>query len=123
MAQRLLLIEENVRLLNLVGDFLSTLGYEVHRAREADEAEALLRYFQYAAIISGRRLVGDSERNIAASINALDPKPIIVRLVETRLPSHRYVISPDEDLPDLLIEKPVSLLRLEDLLNDAISNN
>jgi DNA-binding NtrC family response regulator len=121
MAQKLLLIDENCQLLSLVGDFLSNLGYEVHRARESDEAEALLKNYRYAIIITGTELAsfGSPEHNLARCIESLVPKPRIVRLKETQASS---CIAPMQgDPPVLVIEKPVSLLRLGDLMREMIS--
>jgi DNA-binding NtrC family response regulator len=121
MAQKLLLIDENCKLLTLIGDFLSNLGYEVHRACESDEAEALLKNYRYAIIITGAELssFGTPEHNLAMCIESLVPKPRIVLLEETR-PSSR-VAPLQGDPPVLVIEKPVSLLQLGDLMREIIS--
>lgn len=118
MAQKLLLIEKNCQLLSLVGDFLANLGYEVHRARESDEAEALLKNYRYAIIITGDALAsfGDSDHNLEKYIESLVPKPHIVLLQESPV----CTTTPQMDPPVHVIEKPLSLLRLGELMGELI---
>lgn len=119
MAQKLLLIDEDSQLLTLVGDFLSNLGYEVHRAGESDEAEALLKNYRYAIIITGTELekLGAPDRNLAMCIAALEPRPRIIRLEETN--PHPFIPVLHGDGP-MVIEKPASLLRLGNLMREMI---
>jgi DNA-binding NtrC family response regulator len=118
MAQKLLLIDENCQLLSMVGDFLSNLGFEVHRARESDEAEALLKNYRYAFIITGEELAsfGEPDHKLEKYIQSLVPKPCIVWLKET--PSSACVTTLEGDPPMVVIEKPLSLLRLGDLMRE-----
>jgi DNA-binding NtrC family response regulator len=122
MAQKLLLIEENRQLLDLVAGFLSNLGYEVHSAREYDEAHALLMNYHYKIIISGEEPAsfGTPEDNLAKCIDAMVQKPCVIRLHEGTSESH-HTTSPVE--PSLVfLEKPISLLRLGDLMRKISSN-
>jgi hypothetical protein len=102
----------------MVGDFLSSLGFEVHRARECDEAEALLKNYRYAFIITGEELAsfGEPDHNLQKYIKSLVPKPWIVWLKET--PSSSCVTTLEGDPPTLVIEKPLSLLRLGELMRE-----
>ncbi len=119
MARKLLLIDKDPQLLALVGDFLSSRGYEVHRAQEFDEAEALIKHYQYSIIISGTDLeaFGAPGHNLAECINVLSPRPPIVRLEEPQPPC-----TADTAGNGLLlaVEKPTSLLRLGDLMREII---
>jgi len=120
MAQKLLLIEENAQLLTLVGDYLSNLGYEVHRASESDEAEALLKNYRYPIVITGtdwENFKGPGT-NLSQYIKKLAHHPKVVVLQESR---SRMRTAPGDDLA-MVIEKPVSLLRLGDLLHKLMSN-
>jgi DNA-binding NtrC family response regulator len=121
MARKLLLIDENRQLLALVGDYLSKLGYEVHRACESDEAEALLRNYEYSIVITGTEWesFGGPGHNLTQCIKSLAYRPRIVRLEETRSRS-RTVFAPDGDAT-LVIEKPNSLLLLGDLMENITS--
>jgi DNA-binding NtrC family response regulator len=115
MAQKLLLIDENCHLLTLVGDYLSNLGYEVHRASESDEAEALFKNYRYSVVVSGTdwENFAGSGRTLNRYIEQLNYRPRIVRLEESH--SNPCVApEPDDDSP-LVIEKPSSLLLLRDL--------
>jgi DNA-binding response OmpR family regulator len=121
MPQKLLLIDENSRLLTLVGDYLSNLGYEVHRASESDEAAALLENYQYPVIITGAEWddFGGPGSSLTQCIEKLAYRPRIIRLEETpsNLPEHPAL---DEDAA-LVIEKPLGLLRLQDLVHKITS--
>jgi DNA-binding NtrC family response regulator len=119
MARKLLLIDNDPQLLALVGDFLSSRGYEVHRAQEFDEAEALIKHYKYAVIISGTELeaFGTPEHNLAECIDALTPRPQIVRLEEPQAPC---VVDTAGYGSLLVVEKPTSLLRLGDLMRQII---
>jgi hypothetical protein len=115
MAQKLLLIDENCHLLTLVGDYLGNLGYEVHRAGESDEAEALFKNYRYSVVVSGAdwKNFAGSGKTLNQYIEQLIYRPRIVRLEE---PHSKLCATPepDDDAP-LVIEKPNSLLLLRDL--------
>ena len=122
MTRKLLLVDENPQTLALIGDFLVYRGYDVHRARESDEAKALLDNFQYSLVITGtdwENFSGDG-LSLTQSIRNLAYRPKIVFLEETGSASCPLP-SPEEDATQV-IEKPVSLLRLGDLMRDIISN-
>jgi DNA-binding NtrC family response regulator len=121
MTQKLLLIEEDRQLLSLIGDFLTNLGYEVHRAQEFDEAEALIKNYHYAIIITGTQLAqfGAPDHSLVARIEALVPRPRIIYMKET-LPRPNATSS-ENDGPELVVEKPVSLLRLGKLMRELVS--
>lgn len=121
MTQKVLLIEEDRQLLSLIGDFLTNLGYEVHRAQEFDEAEALIKNYRYAIIITGTQLTqfGAPDHSLVARIETLVPRPRIVYMEET-LPRPSDALSAS-DGSTLVIEKPVSLLRLGKLMRELVS--
>ncbi len=122
MAQKLLLIEENRQLLDLMASFLSNLGYEVHSAREYDEARALLMNYHYRIIISGEEPAGfgTPEDNLAKCIDSLEPKPSLVYLREGAPPP---TPSPLAGNPTgMTLDKPVSLLRLGELMQVLVSH-
>jgi DNA-binding NtrC family response regulator len=120
MAQRLLLIDENRQLLALVGDYLSNLGYEVHRAGESDEAMALLRNYQYSTVITGTEWENfdGPGHNLTQCIENLAQKPRIIRLEE----NHADFTSTLDGRATQVIEKPTSLLRLGNLLEIITSS-
>jgi DNA-binding NtrC family response regulator len=122
MAKKLLLIDENRQLLTLVGDYLSSLGYEVHRAGESDEAAALLRNYQYSIVITGTEWenFGGLGHNLTQCIKNLAYRPRIVRLEETHS-NPLAVLAPVGDAT-LIFEKPISLLRLGDLMESIASS-
>lgn len=118
MTQKLLLIDENSQLLTLVGDYLSKLGYEVHRASESDEAEALLKNYEYSVVITGTdwKEFGNTGRTLTQCIKCLVHRPRIILLKEFEASSPAASLSDDEAI--LVAEKPVSLLRLGDLVQE-----
>jgi DNA-binding NtrC family response regulator len=122
MAQKLLLIDENIQLLTLVGDYLSNLGYEVHRARESDEAEALLKNYVYAIVITGTdwENFGDSGHNLTQYIKDLVNRPRMIFLEETVARSRAIPLPGDG--ATLVVEKPVALLRLGDLMRELTNS-
>jgi DNA-binding NtrC family response regulator len=122
MAQKLLLIEENRQLLDLVAGFLSNLGYEVHSAREYDEAHALLTNYHYKAIISGEEPTsfGTPEDNLAKYIDSMALKPYVIRLHDGAPEPPNAPSSVDPSM--VYLEKPISLLKLGDLMRKIISN-
>jgi DNA-binding NtrC family response regulator len=115
MAQKLLLIDENSQLLTLVGDYLSNLGYEVHRARESDEAEALLKNYRFSIVITGTEWenFGNSGNTLTQSISSLEDCPRIIRMEEPHSTSCATLAQSEDAIT--VIEKPTSLLRLGDL--------
>ena len=121
MGTRLLLIDENRQLLTLVGDYLSNRGYEVHRAGEADEAEALLRNYQYSIVIAGAEWkdFGCADGNLTQWLNEQEPRPRIVRMTEARCAPYS-VQAPDGETT-LVIEKPISLLHLHEFMEEHFS--
>jgi DNA-binding NtrC family response regulator len=121
MARKLLLIDENVQLLTLVGDYLSKLGYEVHRARESDEAEALLKNYEYSTVITGADWedFGDTGRTLTQCIKNLAYRPRLIVLEQTAASTCATAL-PCNDAT-LFVEKPVSLLRLGSLMQEDIN--
>jgi len=121
MARKLLLIDENRQLLTLVGDYLSNLGYEVHRACESDEAVALLRNYEYSIVITGTEWesFGGPGHNLTQCIKSLAYHPRIVHLKDTHS-DPCTVLASDGDAT-LVIEKPSSLLLLGDLMANFTS--
>jgi len=122
MAQKLLLIDENIQLLTLVGDYLSNLGYEVHRARESDEAEAFLKNYVYAIVITGTdwENFGDTGQNLTQYIKDLVDRPRMIFLEETNVSSCATPLPGDG--ATLVVEKPVALLRLGDLMRELTNS-
>lgn len=118
MAQKLLLIDENSRLLTLVGDYLSNLGYEVHRASESDEAAALLKNYQYSIVITGTDWedFGAPGGNLVQTLKGLAYCPKIVRLEESGSKSGASPALKDDTT--MVVEKPIGLLRLGDLMHE-----
>jgi hypothetical protein len=122
MVQKLLLIEENRQLLDLMASFLSNLGYEVHSAREYDEARALLMNYHYKIIISGEEPAGfgTPEDNLAKCIDLLEPKPSLVYLREGTPPPTPPPLPGNP--AGMTLDKPVSLLRLGELMRVLVSH-
>jgi DNA-binding NtrC family response regulator len=120
MANKLLMIDENSRLLTLIGDFLSNLGYEVHRASECDEAKALLENYQYSIVIAGTDWedFGGLGKNLTQHIKELTYSPPVVYLKESQSSLHTPAL---DDNATLVIEKPISLLYLGDLVHEITS--
>ncbi len=116
MARRLLLIDENIELLTLVGNYLSSLGCEVHRASESDEAAALLKNYKYSVIIIGTDWENfqDTGEHLTQSIKGMVERPRIILLKEDDASSYVTPLLGDDAI--LVVEKPVSLLRLGDLV-------
>lgn len=58
MTMRLLLVEDDEEILSAMGRFFRTRGFEVDRATEREEAEALLANVRYELVIADLRLSG-----------------------------------------------------------------
>src|SRR5437016_12433772 len=56
--QRMLIVDDEESILFALSDFFSTLGFDVHCARELIDAEKLLRNVQYDVVIADLRLTG-----------------------------------------------------------------
>jgi DNA-binding NtrC family response regulator len=106
----------------MVGDYLCNLGYEVHRAGESDEAEALLRNYEYSIVITGTEWedFGGPGQNLTQCIKNLAYRPRIIRLEETHS-SPQSDISLEDDATQV-IEKPISLLRLGNITGNITSS-
>lgn len=57
-APRLLLVDDEETILDATRDYFSASGYEVHCAREREEAEAMLATSHYELVITDMRLTG-----------------------------------------------------------------
>jgi DNA-binding NtrC family response regulator len=55
-TSRLLIVDDEEPILFALREYFSTLGYEVHCAREVEEAEALLAHVQYQVVMADLRL-------------------------------------------------------------------
>lgn len=102
--------------------FCPTLVLKCTEPAESDEAEALLKNYRYTFIITGEELAsfGEPDHNLEKYIEALVPKPCIVWLKET--PSSACITKLQGNPPTLVIEKPLSLLRLGDLMRELTLN-
>ena len=117
MAPRLLLIDEDIRLVALVGDYLSKLGYEVHRASESDEAVALLKNYKYSVVIAGTdwKEFGNTVHNLTQYLKNLADRPRII--LWEKPPASPGATPEPGDNAVWVVEKPVSLLRLGELMS------
>jgi len=81
MRERVLIIEDEPMLADALSEFLSGKGYDVHCAREREEAEALLAHHAYALVITDLALspLGLSGVDVLDSIadRATRPKVIV----------------------------------------------
>ncbi len=54
----MLVVEDEEAILFAIREYFETLGFEVHGAREREEAEALLSHVTYSVVIADLRLTG-----------------------------------------------------------------
>jgi DNA-binding NtrC family response regulator len=55
-SRQILIIEDEEPFLLMMAKYFARLGYQVHSAREREEAEALINHFEYALVITDLRL-------------------------------------------------------------------
>ncbi|HLG13820.1 MAG TPA: response regulator [Blastocatellia bacterium] len=58
MSETILVVDDEEAILFAIREYFNAHGYEVDCARELEEAEALLGFIQYAAVIADLRLTG-----------------------------------------------------------------
>jgi len=56
MDRRALVVDDEAAIASMIGRYLARLGYEVVRAEELEEAQALLLHFEFSVIIADLKL-------------------------------------------------------------------
>lgn len=116
----MLTVDDDEQLLNMIGDYLLSLGFEVHRAREREEAEALLNNLTYSLVIVDLSLtrVGLEGLDLIKRISALTPRPkVLVLSGHTSDGHHAAAVASGANL---FVEKPCSIWRLGALVRGLL---
>ena len=113
--RRMLIIDDEPQLLDVLGEHFRNAGYEVHTAGELEEAEALLANFKYSLVITDLALTGVGFRGIDILDQAWDicERPKIIVLTGHSLPELR--VEAASRGADAFVSKPVRLVRLSEV--------
>ncbi len=114
MASRVLVVDDDEELLNVISEYLLSLGLEVHRASEREEAEALLNNIKYSLVITDLSLtsVGIEGLDLLKRISSLVPRPKSIVLSGHTSAAHRFAAMASG--ASVFIEKPCSITQLGD---------
>jgi DNA-binding response OmpR family regulator len=117
---KLLLVDEDDRILTLIGDYLSSRGHEVYRAHQNEEAQALLNHFKFSAVITGLKTSGTDaeEQAFLARISGLHPLPATIFLSQQSVAERNAVAVDENTSKQFMIERPVSILHLDELVDE-----
>jgi CheY-like chemotaxis protein len=109
---RVLIIDDEPQLLDVLAGHFRSLGYDVHTAGEIEEAEALLANFNYSLVITDMALTPVGFRGLEILDQAWDTceRPKIIVLTGYCLPALQVEVKSRG--ADAFIPKPVRLLRL-----------
>lgn len=123
MKARVLVIDDERAILEMVAEALSECEYDVHTAQEAEEAEALLRHYEYALVITDLALtnVGLKGFDFVVRLAARNPRPKLIVFSGNRDPQVQ-----SEALlqgADAFVLKPTSLKVLSRIAQDLIGHD
>jgi DNA-binding NtrC family response regulator len=120
MGSRLLVIDDDDQLLAVVGDYLKSLGYDVHRAMEQEEAEALLNNYAYSLVITDLSLtkVGIEGLDLLKKMSELIPRPRIIVMSGHSSPDHREATAARG--ANVFLQKPFPIRELGKLVNEFV---
>ena len=112
MTARVLVVDDDEQLLNLIGDYLLSLGFEVHCTGEREEAEVLLNNHKYSLVIVDLSLttVGIEGLDLLKRIAGLTPRPKCIVLSGHTGENDQIAAMASGAI--LFIEKPCSITRL-----------
>jgi two-component system alkaline phosphatase synthesis response regulator PhoP len=120
MANRLLVIEDDEQLLAVISEYFEALGYEVHRAVEREEADALLNNFDYSLVVTDLSLtkVGLEGLDLLKKISEQVLRPTVFVLSGHSSPDHREAALAKG--ADIFLQKPFPMLALGELVNRVL---
>lgn len=112
---RVLIIDDEPLLLDVLGEHFRNAGYDVHTATEAEEAEALLANFSYSLVITDLALsrVGFRGLEILDQAWEICERPKIIVLTGHCLPEMRSEVASRG--ADAFVSKPVRLISLSEI--------
>lgn len=116
-SRRMLVVDDEERILTALGKYFRAYKYEVDCARELEEAEAMLTHIDYGVVIADLRLTG---------INGTEGLEI-VRYAKERCPHTRLILmtaygSPEIEQEarrrgvDVFLHKPIPLAELSGIV-------
>jgi len=112
MTTRVLVVDDNEKLLNVVSHHLVSLGFEVDSASKREEAEALLSHLKYSLVMVDLSLtsVGVEGSDLLKQIYSLTPRPKSIVLNGHSNASNKGAAIASS--ANLFIEKPCSMTLL-----------
>jgi DNA-binding response OmpR family regulator len=114
-CHRVLIVDDEVQLLDVLGEHFRNVGYDVHTAAEIEEAEALLANYSYSLVITDLALSRVGFRGLDILDRAWDicERPKIIVLTGHCLPEMRVEVATHG--ADAFVPKPVRLVSLAEV--------
>lgn len=118
--KRILIIDDNEQLLNVVTEFLGIHGYEVHTATEREEAEALLSHMEYDLVITDLALTrcGFGGLDILERLSHSSVRPKVIVLTGHGTPDLQ--MEARSRGVDAFVKKPAPLVELVRLVGSMV---
>lgn len=113
--RKLLIVDDEERVCQLLGEYFSLKGYEVRTVRQGEEALVLANVFHPDVVLLDLLMPGMSGIDTLKALKQLKPTPKVLML---SVADHEEVVKGALDLgADFYICKPVQLDQLERLIN------
>lgn len=118
----ILIVEDEPVLLGALKEFLQSRGFEVHCARELEEAEALLENINYALVITDLSLtrIGYQGMQVVDIASDRPSRPRIVVLTGHGAPE--FVQEATRRGADVFLQKPMSLRDIAAVVNSLLQS-
>lgn len=117
---RLLVIDDDPDLRTMVAEYLSSLGYEVHRAGEREEAEALLEHYTYSLVVTDISLtnLGVEGFDLLKTVSNSNSRPKLIVVSGHSGSEHRDKAK--QCGADVFLEKPTPLATLGEAVRTCL---
>jgi DNA-binding NtrC family response regulator len=117
---RLLVIDDDVELRDVVAEYLTSLGYEVDQATEREEAEALLEHYTYSLVVTDISLteLGVEGFDLLKTISNSNPRPKLVVMSGYSGSEHREKAM--HCGADVFLVKPTPLTMLSEVVRTCL---
>jgi DNA-binding NtrC family response regulator len=116
-ALKCLLVDDAEPMLQVLAQYVELLGFEPILAHDGDEGIAAFRACHPSLVVSDINMPNRNGLLLLRDIKRMNPEcPVI--LISGMLLDYRAAVSSNPVQPDVLIEKPFSLMKLQKVIED-----
>ena len=115
--QRILIVDDNIEILEILSEFMLTQGFEAKCAGDGVDALSLFSEYHFDAVLTDFHMPRMNGLNLAHEIRKNEPQTLIIMMT-----SNIWMSAQEYDFMDYVVEKPFRLEEINCILQGELES-